>query len=260
MPLRSLSLDKRGTVAHIALKRPEQQNAVDANMLRELADACEAIAGDSDVRVVVLSGGDGPVFCCGWDREALAGDDLQAAARSLGLPGDPFGCLARLPQPVVCALNGDALSAGLELALACDVRVAAEGARLGLPETSMGLLPMAGGTQRLPRIVGRAHALELLLLGDRIDAQEAWRMGLVGKVVPQERLLLEAEALAERLAQKAPVAMRYLREAIHKGMDVTLDQGLRLEADLYFLLQTTADRMEGIRSFLEKRTPTFRGE
>ena len=260
MLLRSLSLDKRGTVAHIALKRPEQQNAVDANMLRELADACEAIAGDSDVRVVVLSGGDGPVFCCGWDREALAGDDLQAAARSLGLPGDPFGCLARLPQPVVCALNGDALSAGLELALACDVRVAAEGARLGLPETSMGLLPMAGGTQRLPRIVGRTRALEMILTAEPIDAAEALRVGLVNAVAPREQLLAEAEAIAARIAERGPLAVRYAKEAVQRGLEMPLEQALRYETDLTVILQTTEDREEGVRAFLEKRKPEFKGK
>lgn len=163
--------------------------------------------------------------------------------------------IAALQVPTIAAIEGPAVGIGVELALACDLRIASETATFQCPE-----LPSAGGTQRLPRIVGRAHALELLLLGDAISAAEAQRIGLVSRVVPEGQALEEARQVAQRIAEKAPVAVRYLREAVQKGMDLTLDQGLRLEADLYFLLQTTADRMEGITAFLEKRSPRFRGE
>ena len=253
-----VNINKKGRVAVLTMEQADQAGLLDAALAYGLVRRCQQIAEDPEVLAAVLTGA-GDRFCLGEADEV----DAEEGAFVGGPQGpalEAVNALVSLTVPIIAAINGPAGGAGAELALACDIRLAGERASFQFPQLAEGTLPRAGGTQRLPRIVGRAHALELLLLGDRIDAQEAWRMGLVGKVVPQERLLLEAEALAERLAQKAPVAMRYLREAIHKGMDVTLDQGLRLEADLYFLLQTTADRMEGIRSFLEKRTPTFRGE
>jgi len=254
MPLSALSLEKRGAIAYLALTRPERDNAIDARTLRELADCCESLAADDEVRVVVLSA-QGPVFSAGWDRTLLAGESLGAA----GLPGDPFACLAELPRPVVCALNGDALSAGLEMALACDVRIAAEGARFGFPETALGLMPMGGGSQRLPRLVGRGKALEMILTAESIDAQEALTIGLVSAVVPGERLMAEAEAVAGRIAERGPLAVRYAKEAIARGLEMTLEQALRYETDLTVILQTTEDRAEGVRAFLEKRKPKFKG-
>jgi enoyl-CoA hydratase len=162
-------------------------------------------------------------------------------------------------QPVICALNGDATSAGLELALACDVRLAAQGARFTLPETAQGLIPMAGGTQRLARLVGRAHALRLLLLAEPIDAEEALRIGLVSAVFPPDNLIAEAEALAGRMASRGPIALRYAKEAVRRGLEQPLDQALRFETDLTVILQTTEDRAEGVRAFLEKREPKFKG-
>jgi len=259
MPLRTLSLEKRGPIAHLELRRPEKQNAIDGRTLQELAEACEAIAADEEVRVVVLSGGRGPAFSRGWDWEALAGEDPLLAAQAQGLPGDPFGRLAEMSRPVLCALNGDAFSAGLELALACDVRIAAEGARLGLPETAMGILPLAGGTQRLARLVGRAKALEMILTAEPIDAQEALRIGLVSAVTPRERLMAEAGAIAERLAERGPLAVQYAKEAVRRGLEMPLEQALRYETDLTIIVQTTEDRAEGVRAFLEKRKPEFHG-
>ena len=155
--------------------------------------------------------------------------------------------------PVVAAVNGDALGAGLELALSCDIRLCSTNARFGFPETSY-------GTQRLPRIVGRGKATEMILIAEPIDADEAYRIGLVSRVVPGRSLRKQARETAGRLASRAPIAVRYAKEAVGKGMDMTLDQGLRLEADLSFLLQTTADRAEGIEAFLQKRTGVFKGK
>jgi enoyl-CoA hydratase len=160
----------------------------------------------------------------------------------------------------IAAINGDAWGEGLELALSCDIRIASEGARFCLPHTGYGLIPGGGGTQRLPRLVGKGKALEMTLTAEPIDAQEAFRTGLVNKVVPHDELLQEVEELAGRIIARAPIALRYAKEAVNKGLDLTLEQGLRLEADLYFLIQTTDDRMEGIRAFLEKRSPQFKGE
>lgn len=255
----TVSLDSRGAIARLTLTRAERENAIDANVVGDLHSVCESIAGDA--RVVLITG-EGDVFSSGWDWEALLGEttDALAALRGAGIPPDPFGCLAELPQPVVCAINGNAVGAGLELALACDVRIAAEGATFSLPEVSMGLLPLAGGTQRLPRLVGRGKALEMLLTGEGVDAEEALRIGLVSAVVPRDRLLAEAEAVASRIAERGPLAVRYAKEAIARGLEMPLEQALRFETDLTIILQTTEDRSEGVRAFLEKRKAEFKGK
>jgi enoyl-CoA hydratase/carnithine racemase len=211
---------------------------------------------------VALLAAEGSVFSRGWDWEAVLGEsaDPVGAFRDQGVPPDPFGCFAELPQPVVCAIGGDAMGAGLELALACDVHVAADNARFSLPEVARGLLPLAGGTQRLPRLVGRGKALEMILTGEAIGAEEALRIGLVSAVVPAERLVAEAEAIASRIAERGPLAVRYAKEAISRGLEMPLEQALRFETDLTIILQTTEDRAEGVRAFLEKREAEFKGQ
>jgi enoyl-CoA hydratase/carnithine racemase len=173
---------------------------------------------------------------------------------------DPFGCLAELPKPVVCAINGDATGGGLALALACDVRVAAEGARFSLPETGMGLVPMGGATQRLVRIAGRGKATEIVLTGEPVDAAEALRCGLVSAVVPRAKVAAEAERVAEVIASRGPLAVQYAKEVVSRGIDMPLEQGLRYETDMTVILQTTEDRAEGVKAFLEKREPKFKGK
>ena len=260
MPYQTVSLVQRDAIAYLELQRPEQENRVDGHLLRELAAACEALADDPQVRVAVLSGGEGAVFSLGWDASLLAAQvEGEAAGRGGERLGHTFDFLAQMPRPVICAINGDALSAGLELALACDVRLACPEARFAFPEAAWGLIPMAGGTQRLARIVGRAAALELILTAEPIDAQTALRIGLVSRVVPRDRLLVEASALAERIAACGPIAVRYAKEAVSQGLDMSLEQALRFETDLTIILQTTEDRAEGVRAFLEKRAPEFHG-
>ena len=260
MGANTISLDIRGPIALVTLCRPERANAIDAPFVRDLQDSCEAIASDDGVRVVLITA-EGDVFSRGWDFESLAGEtgDPVATLRAQGVTVDPFGCLAELPRPVVCAINGDASGAGLELALACDVRVAAEEAAFALPDILIGLLPVAGGTQRLSRLIGRAAALEMILTGEPVDAQEGLRLGLVSAVVPRERLLEEAEAIASRIAERGPLAVRYAKEAVSRGLEMPLEQALRYETDLTVILQTTEDRAEGVRAFLEKRKPEFKG-
>jgi enoyl-CoA hydratase/carnithine racemase len=257
---KSISLDIRGRIARLTLCRPERANAIDAHGVRELRDACEAVAANDTVRAVLLAA-EGEVFSRGWHWEALSGEggDPAEALRTQGVPADPFGCLAELPQPIVCAINGDASGAGLELALASDVRVAAEEATFALPDILIGLLPLAGGTQRLPRLIGRAAALEMILTGEPVEAQEALRLGLVSALVPRERLLAEAEAVASPIAERGPLAVRYAKEAVSRGLEMPLEQGLRFETDLTIILQTTEDRAEGVKAFLEKRKPEFKG-
>jgi len=257
----TLSLETSGPVARITLRRPESGNAIDAALVHELIHACEIIASDETARVVLLSA-DGDIFARGWDWDAVLGEttDPVAALRAQGIPTDPFGCLAELPKPVVCAINGDAIGAGLELALACDVRIAAQGARFSVPEVSMGLLPLAGGTQRLPRLVGRGIALEMILTGEPVSADEALRIGLASAVVRRDRLLAEAEASASRIAERGPLAVRYAKEAVSHGIEMPLEQALRFETDLTIILQTTEDRAEGVKAFLEKRKAKFKGK
>jgi len=253
MDYRTLRLSIAGPIARITLSRPDVANRVDARLLRELAAASEAIAADDAVCVTLLTA-DGPDFCAGW--EDATRDELLAALQ----PGlDPFGCLAALPAPVIAAVHGASLSAGLEIALACDIRIAADDARFALPEVTQGTLPLAGGSQRLPRIAGRAVATSMLLLGDELDAPAALDAGIVSRVFPAAKLAAEAEALATRIAEHGPLALRYAKEAVHHGSELSLDQALRYELDLSIILQTTSDRAEGVQAFLEKRPPKFEG-
>jgi enoyl-CoA hydratase/carnithine racemase len=252
MTYRSLLLEKKGHVACVWLRRREHEYTLDAATVAELAAACAEIGDDENVYAVVLAT-EGEAFCRGWDPS------LPDVARRERLLAESFSFLSRLSRPVVAAVRGEALSAGLELALACDVRVAGESARFGLPETSQGLLPSSGGTQRLPRVVGRAKALEMILLGEVVDATEALRCGLVSRVVPDGRVDAEVQALAEKIAARGPLAVRYAKEAVLRGMEMPLEQALRFETDLTVILQTTEDRAEGVRAFLEKREPHFKG-
>jgi enoyl-CoA hydratase len=252
MPNSSITNERRGSAAWLTLTR----STVDATVVREFRDACEAIEGDANVRAVVLTG-TGNIFSAGWDAALLS--DIEAL-RQAGVLGDPFGCLAELPKPVICALNGDAFSGGLALALAADIRIASDSAKFGLPEANAGLLPMAGATQRLSRLVGRGKALEMILTGEPIDAAEALRIGLVSEVVPATKLTERAQQIADRIAERGPLALRYAKEAVSRGIDMSLEQALRFETDLTVILQTTEDRAEGVRAFLEKRKPEFKGK
>lgn len=195
--------------------------------------------------------GEGGGFCVGMEPGSILRDYAEHYA--------PAYAISRIEKPVIAAINGDALGQGLELALACDLRLAADGARLAITQVTQGLLPWDGGTQRLARLVGRGKALEMLLTGEAVEAREAQRLGLVNQVMPREGLASKTQELASRLAAHAPIAARYAKEAILKGMDMTLEQGLRLEADLSIILQTTEDRAEGLAAFLERRPPRFKG-
>jgi enoyl-CoA hydratase/carnithine racemase len=242
MPYYTITYSKQGHLARITLDR----KFVDRRMDVELADVCRLVNQDEDIYVVVIIGAGG-VFCRGVEGGA-AGDCHPAAS------------VAGSNRPVIAAIDGDALGEGLEIALSCDIRLASSRARFAMSQVSRGHLPADGGTQRLSRIVGRGKALELLLTAGTIEAAEALEIGLVSRVVPPEALPAETDKLAETIAARGPVALRYLKEAVNKGMDMTLEQGLRLEADLYFLLHTTTDRTEGITAFREKRTPEFKGK
>jgi len=226
---------------------------LDAATAAALRQACARLSQDEATRVVVLSGS-GPAFCAGSGEVPPDADPRLHLAQASAAPA-----LAALPFPVIAAIHGEALDQGLELALACDLRLADESARLGLTQVPRGSLPWDGGTQRLPRLVGRSRALEMLLTGRTLDAAEAAAIGLVHRVVPPGQLIPTARAWAEELAARAPIALRYAKEAVRQGLELTLDQGLRLEADLYFLLFSTRDRSEGLAASREKRAPFFEG-
>lgn len=256
MPNNLVLFNKKDHTGFITLNRPEAGNAVDLPMAYELAEVCQGINQDADINVVVITGA-GSAFCTGGSQKELV---LFEDPAGLPLKYSPAEAVAAIDRPTLAAVNGDAIGEGLEIALACDMRIAANTARFGLPQISEGLIPSDGGTQRLSRIVGKGKALEMVLLGEILDAGTAFEIGLVNKTVDPEYLMTEVEGIAGNIAGKAPVALRYAKEAVNKGLDLTLEQGLRLEADLYFLIHTTADRTEGIRAFLEKRKPEYKGE
>ena len=247
-------------VATVTLNRPEVHNAMNEAMRRELTDTFGAFAASEDVRVVVVTGAGERAFSAGADIrefvEAQAPTRFRAQRRRL----DFRQAMDQCHQPIIAAIRGFALGGGLELALACDIRVAGEDAQLGLTEVNLAIIPGGGGTQRLPRLIGRGKALEMILTGARIPADEALRIGLVERVVPTAEALPNALALARAMADKAPVALRYAKEAVVKGLELPLADGLRLEGDLSVLLRTTDDRLEGARAFLEKRKPRWTGQ
>ena len=222
----------------------------------QLSDACSGISGADEARVVAFVGSGENPFSWGEGYDDL----LETAAAGAGLFRSPAESLGDLELPVVVGIRGDAFGPGLELALACDIRIAAEGARFGLPQVRAGYIPCDGGTQRLSKIVGKAKALEMILTGETIEAREALRIGLVNRVVPEEEVVNTVMDMAGEMVSRAPVAMRFAKEAVMDGMEMTLEQGLRLEADLYFLLHTTRDRAEGITAFREKKVPRFEGK
>ena len=258
MSYKTIIYERKEQVAWISLNRPRAGNIINLELANELVDAFSAINQDDHVRVVVITGV-GEVFCSGYDLAELR-TISTANLKRMNSARMSSMAVAALNCPIIAAVNGDALGAGLELALSCDIRICSENARFGFPETSYGIIPGGGGTQRLPRIIGKGKAAEMVITAEPIDAKEAYRVGLVSKVVPRQKLETEAEEIAGKLVSRAPIAVRYAKEAVTKGMDMTLAQGLRLEADLSFLLQTTKDRAEGIKAFLEKRKATFKGE
>jgi len=247
-------------VATITLNRPEVHNAMNEKMREELTACFGDIAQNADVRVAVATGAGEKAFSAGADIREFVAPQVPVQFRAHRQRVDFRAAMDRCGQPIIAAIRGFALGGGLEFALACDIRIASEDSLLGLTEVNLAIIPGGGGTQRLPRLVGRGKALEMILTGARIDAREALRIGLVERVVPAGEALSAAQTLALTLAERAPVALRYAKEAVVKGLELPLAEGGRLENDLATLLRTTEDRIEGAKAFLEKRKPRFTGK
>lgn len=259
MTYSTLLYDVADGIARVTVNRPDKLNALNAVVIAELADAGRRLETDDAVRGVIVTGAGPKAFVAGADIGEIAGQG-PIDGRERALAGQAaFRRLERLGKPVIAAVNGFALGGGCELAMACHLRVASENARFGQPEVKLGIGPGYGGTVRLPRLVGRGRALELLLTGQMIDAQEALRIGLVNRVVPGDRLLEECEALLRVMLANGPLALRAVLEAVDQALDMPLDDGLMLEANLFGLLSSTADMKEGTQAFLNKREARFEG-
>jgi methylglutaconyl-CoA hydratase len=244
----------------LTLNRPNAANALSIKMLEELKNVIDTCKFDPSVRCLVLTGAGEKAFCAGADLKERAGMEPQMVRKTVSLIRECINNLESLPQPVIAAVNGAAFGGGTELALACDIRVASEHAKFGLTETSLGIIPGAGGTQRLPRLVGKGRAKELIFTARRIDAQEAKDIGLVEYVVRPESLFEKSIEIASQIVRNAPIAVRQAKFAIEKGMDVDLTTGLAIEQNAYEITIPTKDRLEGLQAFKEKRPPVYKGE
>ncbi len=249
-------------VAVVMLNRPEAMNAIDPETAAELRDIWARIAADGDVRCVILTAAGERAFCTGSDLKKTMPPKEGVAELAFGARTAPhlLANMELVKVPILCALNGYAVGGGLELALACDVRIASENAKVGLPEVCIGSLPGGGGTQRLPRAIGLSNAMHLLLTGDIVDAQEALRVGLVSKVTAAAALQDEARRIARRIAGNAPLAVRAIRRLVLEGLDMPLDQAVAHEFMAFGLLRDSQDRIEGRLAFQEKRKPVFQGK
>jgi len=245
-------------VATVTLNRPAVHNAMNEALRRDMTNCFEALANDEQVRVVVTGAG-GKAFSAGADIREFTAPQVPTVFRENRRKLDFRAAMDKCGQPIIAAIGGHCFGGGLELALACDIRIASADSRLGLTEVDLAIIPGGGGTQRLPRVVGRGKALEMILTAARIDAAEALRIGLIERLVPAGEALKAAHELAATLAAKAPVALRYAKESVVKGLEMALVDGLRLENDLATLLRTTEDRLEGAKAFLEKRKPRWQG-
>jgi enoyl-CoA hydratase/carnithine racemase len=257
---KNILYEKRGHIAYVTINRPDRRNAIDPATSHDLKQAFEDFKADDDAWVAILTGAGDQAFSAGADLVAMS---AALSGGGEGVPMNvPFGGITRgyeCWKPIIAAINGYCLAGGLEIALSCDIRVAAEHAQFGLPEPRRAIIPAAGGTQRLPRTVPLAFAMELLLTGDRFDAQTALRFGLVSRVVPQAELMATAEAIAGRILECGPLAVRAIKQAVLRGREMSLEDGLRLEGQLAGPIFGTEDAREGPRAFAEKRKPAYKG-
>ena len=259
MTFSNILFETKNSIAYVTVNRPDKLNALNMATMEELRTAFHSIKNDNAVRVVLLNGSGEKAFIAGADIGELAQNDAVSAKEYTHRGQSVLNLIENLGKPVIACINGFALGGGCEIALACTMRLASENAKLGQPEVKLGIIPGYGGTQRLPRLVGKGIAMQLLLAGEMITAQEALRIGLVNEVTAASDLIARAEAIAQKIIANAPLAVQYTMEAVNKGMDVPLAEGLYLEATLFAVACATQDKKEGTAAFLEKRPPKFAG-
>lgn len=261
LALENVLYEKKGAIAYVTVNRPKVLNALDQKTWENLRAAFEDVRDDTTIRGAILTGAGGKAFMAGADISELAKiTGAVEAAKSSSYGQEVLNLVENLGKPVIAAVNGFALGGGCETAMACTIRIAAEDAKFGLPEVTLGIIPGGGGTQRLPRLVGKGRALQLILSGGMINAQEAYRIGLVNEVVPTADLISRAEAILNQIFKNAPIAVKYLLEAVNKGLETSLNEGLSLEASFFGICASTEDRKEGTLAFLQKRHANFKGE
>ncbi len=260
MSYENIKFDKKDQMATITIDRPKVLNALNMATMHELRQAFTGAREDRDVRVVILTGAGEKSFVPGADINELAKHGAVEGKEYTHRGQSVLDLIESLGKPVICCINGFALGGGCELAMACTFRIASENAKIGQPEVKLGIIPGYGGSQRLPRLVGKGLAMQMLLSGEHISAQEAHRIGLVNEVVPQAELIPRAEAIAKKIIANAPLAVQYCMEAVHRGMEMSQGEGLYLEATLFGLCCATEDKKEGTTAFLEKRVASFKGK
>jgi enoyl-CoA hydratase len=250
-------VEKEGAVGIVTLNRPKVLNALNPALMKELAEALETLDGDPELRVIILTGGE-ENFAAGADiKEMVTRDAVQMMQ---GVHGNAWQRIRKITKPMIAAVSGYALGGGCELVMCCDIVIASESAKFGQPEIKLGIIPGAGGTQRLPRVVGKHRAMEMVLLGNFIDATQAERWGLVNRVVPKGQVIAEAKKLAAELAKRPPLAVKMAKQAILHGLNVDLESGLVIESQCFNLLFATEDKTEGMKAFIEKREAHFKGQ
>ncbi|MEK4129571.1 enoyl-CoA hydratase [Solibacillus sp. FSL W8-0474] len=247
-------------VAVLTFMRAEAANALSVQMLHEINEALEAIHDDRSIRVVIVTGDGEKAFCAGADLKERKGMNEGETRKTIALIGKTMNHFEALAQPVIAAINGVAFGGGLELALACDIRIASNTAKMGLTETALGIIPGAGGTQRLPRLIGIGKAKELIYTARRLSAEEAYQYGMIEHIVQPERLLEQAKELAYEIAKNAPLSLIQAKTAINQGMQTDISTGLQIESLAYSRLLQTEDRLEGLKAFQEKRPPVYSGK
>ena len=260
LKLENVGYEKKGSIAYVALNRPKVMNALNKATIVELRSAFEDARDDSAVRGVIMTGAGDKAFAAGADIAEIANNTAVEAEEATRRGQALTDLIENLGKPVVAAVNGFALGGGCELAMACAIRIAAESAKFGQPEVKLGVMPGYGGTQRMPRLVGRGRALKLILSGDIIDAAEAYRIGLVDEVVPVAQVIERAESVLKKITANAPLSVKYSLEAVNKGLETSVAEGLLIEASLFAVCASTDDKKEGTSAFLEKRAPKFQGK
>jgi enoyl-CoA hydratase len=256
----NLLIDEDEAIVTITVNRPDKLNAIDEPTVKELLDVFRDVNTRDDVRVIILTGAGDKAFIAGGDIETMSRLNLQEGEKFVYMGQELTKIIERSNKVVIAAVNGYSLGGGTELAMACDFRIASDQAQFGLPEVTIGLFPGWGGTQRMGRLLGKGRAKELIFTGDRIDAEEAYRLGLANKVVPHDELMACAHEMAGRILSNSQIAIQQAKKALNEGLEVSLDQGLAIEAEAWLVNFSTSDRVEGLTAFVEKRKPEWRGE